>query len=323
MARLLERFSLRRRLFIGIFLCMAMALGLHTTIAYHQIVVALYEAGVRSDMVLHIARQILLQSLLPTLLTSLGLAALAAMLQIYPVVKLIRHLTTAAHTIASGHFSCRVKTSRWAPYDFRLLAESFNMMAAQLEQYALTQKQQQRELQRRNELLERLSVTDALTQVGNHRAFQEHLHSQISLACRRGLPLCLMLIDVDHFKQYNDTYGHLQGDTVLREVARLITESVRAYDFVARYGGEEFAVILPDTEKETALKVAERIRQVIAQHRFPNRAVTVSIGVADWRTGIDPSRLIQEADSALYEAKRLGRNRVCLAQPDKQDEQAA
>lgn len=323
MAKVLERFSLRRRLFIGIFLCMAVALGLHTTIAYYQIVGALYEAGVPNDTALQIAGRILMHSLLPTLLASLGLAALAAILQIYPVVNLIRRLTAAAHTIASGHFSCRVKASRWAPYDFHLLAESFNMMAAQLEQYALIQKQQQKELQRRNELLERLSVTDALTQVGNHRAFQEHLHAQISLACRKGLSLCLMLIDVDHFKQYNDTYGHLQGDMVLREVARLITENVRAYDFVARYGGEEFAVILPDTEIDTALGVAERIRQVIAQYQFPNHAVTVSIGVAGWHAGIDPSRLIQEVDSALYEAKRLGRNRVCLAKADKQDEQAA
>ncbi|GIV19936.1 MAG: hypothetical protein KatS3mg023_1687 [Armatimonadota bacterium] len=323
MARLFKRFSLRRRLFIGIFLCMAVALGLHTFIAYHQIVAVLREAGVRSDTVLHIARRILLHSLLPTLLASLGLAALATILQIYPVVKLISRLTTAAHAIASGHFNYRVKTSRWAPYDFHLLTDSFNMMAAQLEQYALAQKQQQKELQRRNELLERLSVTDALTQVGNHRAFQEHLHSQISLACRKGLPLCLMLIDVDHFKQYNDTYGHLQGDTVLREVARLITENVRAYDFVARYGGEEFAVVLPDTQSETALQVAERIRQIIAQHPFPNRAMTVSIGVARWRAGLDSNRLIEQADGALYEAKRLGRNRVCLAGAAKQDEQAA
>jgi len=323
MTKLLARLSLRRRLFIGVLLCMAAALGLHTAMAYHQMVAALHKAGVPHDMVLQIARRILTQSLLPTLLASLGVAALATMWLIYPVVKLIRRLIAAAHAIASGHFSHRVTASRWAPYDFHLLADSFNMMAAQLEQYALTQKQQQQELQQRNELLERLSVTDALTQVGNHRAFQENLHSQISLACRKGLPLCLMLIDVDHFKQYNDTYGHLQGDAVLHEVARLISENIRAYDFVARYGGEEFAVILPDTEIDTALNVAERIRQVIAQHPFPNRAVTVSIGVAGWRTGVDSSHLIQQADSALYEAKRLGRNRVCFAQPDKQDEQAA
>lgn len=323
MAQLLARLSLRRRLFIGVLLCMAAALGLHTAIAYQQMVTALHETGVPRDMVLPIARRILTQSLIPTLLAGIGVAALVTILQIYPVVKLIGRLTAAAHAIASGHFSYRVTTSRWAPYDLHLLAESFNMMATQLEQYAFTQKQQQQELQRRNELLERLSVTDALTQVGNHRAFQEHLHSQISLSCRKGLPLCLMLIDVDHFKQYNDTYGHLQGDVVLREVARLITENVRAYDFVARYGGEEFAVILPDTEPDTARKVAERIRQVIAQHQFPNRAVTVSIGVAGWRTGVDSSHLIQQADSALYEAKRLGRNRVCLAPTEKQDEQAA
>lgn len=315
--RVLERLSLRRRLFIGIFLCIAAALGLHTTIAYYQMVGALYEAGVQTEIALQIARRSLLHSLLPTLLASLGIAALTAILQLYPVLNLLWRLTTAAHTIASGHFAYRVKASRWAPYDLHLLVDSFNLMAAQLEQYKLAQEQQQKEMQRRNELLARLSVTDALTQVGNHRAFQEHLHAQISLAARKGIPLCLMLIDVDHFKQYNDTYGHPQGDMVLREVARLLTENTRTYDFVARYGGEEFAVILPDTDIETATAVAERVRRVIECYPFPNRQVTISVGLASWRAGVDSNTLIQEADEALYEAKRSGRNRVCLARPDK------
>ncbi|MCS7310943.1 MAG: GGDEF domain-containing protein, partial [Armatimonadetes bacterium] len=112
----------------------------------------------------------------------------------------------------------------------------------------------------------------------------------------------------------NDTYGHLQGDAVLREVARLLTENTRTYDFVARYGGEEFAVILSDTEIETAQQVAERVRHVIEAQSFPNRRMTVSIGVARWRAGVDSSRLIQEADQALYRAKRGGRNRVCVAE---------
>lgn len=315
MEKLLRRLSLRRRLFIGILLCMAAVLALYTAIAYYQIINALREAGLYNDLSLQTVRRILLASLLPVLLAGLGISALAAILQIYPVVNLIRRLTIAAHAIASGQFHHRVHPSRWAPYDFHLLADSFNLMATQLEQYALTQKQQQKELQRRNELLEYLSVTDALTQVGNHRAFQEHLHAQINLACRRERSLCLMLIDVDHFKQYNDTCGHLQGDLVLREVARLITENVRDYDFVARYGGEEFAVILPDTDMDTARVVAERVRHIVEQHPFPKGRVTISIGLAQWRAGVDPNTLIQEADNALYEAKRSGRNRVCIAMP--------
>jgi len=315
---LLQRLSLRRRLFIGLFLCMAAVLGLHTAVVYYHTIQTLREAGAINHTSLQTASRILLHALLPTLLASAGLAALAAILQVYPLTKLFQQLTTAAHAIASGQFAYRVKASRWAPYDLHLLVNSFNMMASQLEQFALTQRHQQQELQRRNELLEHLSVTDALTQVGNHRAFQEHLHAQISLACRRNRPLCLMLIDVDHFKRYNDTFGHLQGDSVLREVARLITEHVRAYDFVARYGGEEFAVILPDTELETAVGVAERIRLVIAQHRFANRTVTISVGVAGWCSGVDSNELIQAADSALYEAKRRGRNRVCTATPRKE-----
>ncbi|MCS6950330.1 MAG: GGDEF domain-containing protein [bacterium] len=314
MAKLLGRLSLRKRLFLGVSLCVLVALGLHATVVHHQIVPVMQAAGMPSSAIQQVSRRIILYSLLPTLMASLTLTLLVVLLQMYPVVLLMRRLTAAAHAIASGQFHHRVQPPRWVPSDLRLFVESFNLMANQLEQYALMQKQQQQDLQQRNELLERLSVTDPLTQVGNHRAFQEHLHAQISLACRKGLPLCLMLIDVDHFKQYNDTYGHLQGDAVLREVARLLTENTRTYDFVARYGGEEFAVILPDTAIETARQVAERVRRVIESQPFPKRQMTVSIGIASWRAGVDASRLIQEADQALYRAKRGGRNRVCVAE---------
>lgn len=318
MAKVFGRLSLRKRLFLGVSLCVLVALGLHATIVHEQIVPLLQEVGVPPDTIAQVSRRVIVYSLPPTLMASLVLATLVVLVQMYPVVLLIRRLTAAAHAIASEQFHHRVLPPRWVPYDLRLFVESFNLMADQLERYALLQKRQQRELQQRNELLERLSVTDPLTQVGNHRAFQEHLHSQISLACRKNLPLCLMLIDVDHFKEYNDTYGHLQGDMVLREVARLLTENTRTYDFVARYGGEEFAMILPDTTSDIARQVAERIRQVIALHPFPHRQITVSIGVAAWRAGMDPSQLIQEADLALYRAKQGGRNRVCVAETREQ-----
>lgn len=318
MAKLLGRLSLRKRLFLGVSLCVLVALGLHATIVHEQIVPLLQEAGMPPSAVEQVPYRIILYSLLPTLMASLVLALLVVLHQMYPVVLLIRRLTAAAHAIASGQFHHRVQPPRWVPYDLRLFMESFNLMADQLERYALLQKRQQQLLQQRNELLERLSVTDPLTQVGNHRAFQEYLHSQISLSCRKNLPLCLMLIDVDHFKEYNDTYGHLQGDLVLREVARLLTEHTRTYDFVARYGGEEFAVILPDTELETARRVAERIRRVVEAHPFPNRQMTISIGVASWHAGAEPNQLIQEADLALYRAKREGRNRVCVAEEKEQ-----
>lgn len=164
------------------------------------------------------------------------------------------------------------------------------------------------------------AITDGLTGLYNHRFFREQLEVEIGRAERYGHDVALIIMDIDHFKHYNDTHGHPQGDELLRGLAELLRKSIRKADLACRYGGEEFAIILPETGKETAVYLAERIRKAISEHPFPFRetqpmgALTVSIGVAvfplDARV-ID--KLIRKADDALYKAKSTGRNRVVTA----------
>ena len=175
------------------------------------------------------------------------------------------------------------------------------------------------ELHRLNEKLTRLSTTDALTEVGNRRLFDQTLKTEWQRAARRGGPLGLLMIDVDHFKEYNDHYGHPAGDTVLRQIARMVGESVRrGGELVARYGGEEFALLLPGADPEAARAIAERCRQMVADAKIEHRAsatsawVGVSIGVASQvaTPGVDCGVLVEIADAALYRAKRCGRGRI-------------
>jgi diguanylate cyclase (GGDEF)-like protein/PAS domain S-box-containing protein len=164
--------------------------------------------------------------------------------------------------------------------------------------------------------LESLARTDGLTGIANHRAFQEFLQQHFYEASRYHQPLALALIDVDYFKQFNDTFGHQAGDEVLKRVARILRENVRQADFVARYGGEEFAIVFPSTDIASAVQVAERLRQAIGEAEWEHRPVTASFGVASLQLGMKaPQELIEAADHALYQAKAAGRNRVCLFNP--------
>jgi two-component system cell cycle response regulator len=165
-----------------------------------------------------------------------------------------------------------------------------------------------------------LAATDALTLVLNRRALLERLTAEVDRARRFGSPLSLLLLDVDYFKQINDTAGHLAGDRVLRQLGTLLQEAVRTVDVVARYGGEEFVVILPETLGDGGLVFAERLRERIAAHVFdvgvgdPTlQRLTVSIGMATFRddASLTAERLFAAADEALYRAKSAGRNRVC------------
>jgi len=166
------------------------------------------------------------------------------------------------------------------------------------------------------ERTKQLSITDGLTTLYNHRYFQDALRRESERSVRHATPLALALLDIDHFKRFNDTYGHQQGDEVLRQLARVLRAQVRSLDIVARYGGEEFAVIMPDAGAEVALRVAERLRSAVESHPVPGPSgplsVTISVGlttVPDPAIG-SPAALIAAADRALYRAKENGRNRV-------------
>jgi diguanylate cyclase (GGDEF)-like protein len=169
--------------------------------------------------------------------------------------------------------------------------------------------------------LERLAVTDGLTGLTNYRFFEMRLDEEMRRSRRYGLPLALMLVDIDHFKQVNDLFGHPSGDRVLRDLARLMRETVRETEIVARYGGEEFALILPQTGVEQALIAAERVRATIAAYTFATSdrqrlRLTVSIGVAGWPALPETSEeLVEAADRALYVAKADGRDCVRAATP--------
>jgi diguanylate cyclase (GGDEF)-like protein len=136
------------------------------------------------------------------------------------------------------------------------------------------------------------------------------------MATRHQQPLSLIMLDIDHFKQFNDRFGHPAGDELLKQVAEVLRQSARAYDVVARYGGEEFAVLLPNTSLEQAVQVAERIRIQISQIQNLHAPVSASLGVAGYRIGTPPATLLYEADAALYRAKHNGRNQVCTYQPE-------
>jgi diguanylate cyclase (GGDEF)-like protein len=165
-----------------------------------------------------------------------------------------------------------------------------------------------------------MSYKDGMTGLHNYRYFEIRMKEEFSRAQRLNEPLSVMILDVDHFKNYNDTLGHLAGDEVLRKLARILQNSLRKNDIPVRYGGEEFAIILPGATKENAFKVASRLRKEIERSPFPDeyvqplKRITVSIGVATYPDDADSLLdLIERADSALYEAKNNGRNKVVAA----------
>ncbi len=168
-----------------------------------------------------------------------------------------------------------------------------------------------------NRILQELAVKDGLTGLYNHRYFHEIMDIELNRSRRHRHEFSLLFIDVDHFKLYNDSHGHLQGDQLLRDLSEQLTSRVRSSDTVARYGGEEFVMILPETNKPGALTLAGNLCRHIAEYDFDGAhsqspgKVTVSIGVASYpNDGVEPNQLIETADQALYRAKQAGRNRV-------------
>ena len=170
--------------------------------------------------------------------------------------------------------------------------------------------------------MQRMAMVDGLTNLFNHRFFRDQLRTEFQRAVRYQKSMALIMIDIDDFKGYNDTYGHLAGDRVLAETACTIRGAVRDIDFVARYGGEEFALILPEVNAQSGLIVAEKIRRAVEAQRFISEdgeiigSITVSCGVTDNRDAVSLEVLIERADRALYWVKRHGRNLVRLASED-------
>ncbi|MEE8546893.1 MAG: diguanylate cyclase [bacterium] len=177
-------------------------------------------------------------------------------------------------------------------------------------------KQLQDQLMMQKDLMEVMATTDPLTQIPNIRYFRQWLDNEFARSTRYGNDLTLVMIDIDHFKNINDTYGHPQGDRVLKEMAELFKEDMRKIDIVARYGGEEFVIALPQTGCDGGVIAAMRVKERVENHRFGGFqdpvTITVSLGVCCLldNAEADPQKLIDEADQALYRAKRSGRNRV-------------
>ena len=172
----------------------------------------------------------------------------------------------------------------------------------------------QKQLTQANEVLMQENQTDPLTGLGNRRAF--HLAIDEVLSSRRYQPVCIAMIDVDHFKKYNDTYGHLEGDQVLKKLGQVLNRCTREQDTVIRFGGEEFSVIMPGSSLEESQVLAERLRAAVEKECFPNQSVTISIGVSSRTMDDDIESLLKRADEALYAAKAKGRNCVATEQEE-------
>jgi diguanylate cyclase (GGDEF)-like protein len=225
------------------------------------------------------------------------------------IVRPLDRLTKGAAKVAAGDLDVDLPVHSGGEVGY--LTKMFNTMVVRLREGREALDAANETLRRKNEELERLSVTDGLTGLYNRRRLMETLTDEARRSQRLKHTFAVLMVDVDHFKKYNDTFGHPAGDAVLTRVAGMLREATREVDFVARYGGEEFLVLLPETGMAEALDISERIRTRIAAEVFPGRHMTVSIGVAEFPLhGETPDQVVAAADEALYEAKREGRDKV-------------
>ena len=223
-------------------------------------------------------------------------------------------LESASNDLASSPSGDAVKQMA-----VRLLAETRRMQDAnhQLERKLEASREDIAQLQRDLDDVRRDALLDPLTKLANRKSFDEGLAREMSEARKTGVPLSLVLLDIDHFKSFNDTWGHQTGDQVLRLVAMTLKSNIKGKDVAARYGGEEFAAILPETDLEGAIILADNIRKAIQSKELLKRStneklgrLTASFGVAAYREDDTASSLIERADRCLYAAKHAGRNRV-------------
>lgn len=200
------------------------------------------------------------------------------------------------------------------------LRYTYDCLAASLDSERSTYEQQLRENAELVEQVRDQALQDPLTGLGNRRLFEDALHKEIERSQRARRPLSLLLVDLDHFKQVNDTHGHLVGDEVLRRMAGCMTECCRQMDIPARFGGEEFVIGLPETSIINAMVIADRLREAVSELALQNEQgqpfrVSCSVGVSTWDAGDTLEDLLRRADEAVYRAKQQGRNRVCKATP--------
>jgi len=249
------------------------------------------------------------------------------------IVKPLKALSTAAERLSRGEREVEIDETIFTSDEVHVLTRTFNDMSRGLGRNAQELEKNQREIEAANcelvtkneELsnvnlvLEQLSITDGLTKLHNHRYFQESLASECKRSIRTDEPLCLILIDIDFFKKWNDRLGHAGGDEILRRMAEVLNESVRETDLLARYGGEEFALLAINTTLAGATALGEKVRQAVEETDFltdvpsEREQLTVSVGVAPFFG--DRRQLFADADSALYSAKDAGRNRVIVTPP--------
>jgi diguanylate cyclase (GGDEF)-like protein len=225
------------------------------------------------------------------------------------IVRPLDRLAVGAERVAAGDLAVALPVV--GSGEVASLTQVFNDMVKRLREGRAELNAANTALQQKNVELERLSVTDQLTGLYNRRRMLEVLENEVHRSKRLEHKFSVLMMDVDHFKKYNDSFGHQAGDRVLAGVADVLRETTREIDTPARYGGEEFFAVLPEAGLDAAVEVAERIRATLASRIFEGRRVTLSVGVAEYPThGADGDRLIAAADDALYRAKDEGRNRV-------------
>lgn len=228
-------------------------------------------------------------------------------------IKRSRDIDVIVMTGYSTDYSYEEAVSKGAS-DFVFKPVKFEELLLRLKRVLKERRLNQERVQMLDEL-KKLSITDGLTQLYNSRYFYSQLKGEIERCNRYGHQLSLLLLDIDNFKAYNDTYGHLEGDKILVSLGRIIKSCLRKMDTAYRYGGEEFTIILPDTHGEEAGTVAERLRTAVAAEDFtsgrnPDVTITISIGVTQYRREEKISSFVQRADQAMYQSKQAGRNQV-------------
>ena len=244
---------------------------------------------------------------------------LAAYLLGLTIVRPLSRLTAGASNVAAGDLGVVLPVVGGSEVGY--LTEVFNNMVDRLRHSQDKLATANKELTDKNKELETLSITDNLTGLRNRKYFMEVLAAEVTRARRNTQPFSVMMIDTDHFKKYNDTFGHQAGDALLAKIGTIFLQTLRNEDCASRYGGDEFIVLLPEITMEKACEVAKRLRELLLTESLNGDTVrtpvTLSIGVAAFPDhGETPESLITSADNALYHAKRTGRNRVVLADPN-------